>query len=55
MGQARGFMLWAEEQAAAFPFLPLLKPLLLNEPGKQLVCLVQLSPTAGTQVQGNLG
>lgn len=53
--QAGEFMLLTEEQAAAFPFLPLLKQPLLNGPGKQCVCLVQLSSTAGTQVQGKFG
>ncbi|XP_048075944.1 DNA repair protein RAD51 homolog 2 isoform X7 [Ursus arctos] len=54
-GQAGVFVLWTDEQAAAFPFLPLLRSPLLHGPGKQLVCWVQPSPTAGTQVQGNLG
>ena len=54
-GGLEGSCFWTEEQAAASPFLPPLKRPLLNGPGKQLVCLVQLSSTAGTRVQGNLG
>lgn len=37
MGQAGEFMLLTKEQAAAFPFLPLLKCLLLNGLTKQHV------------------